>query len=195
MRRARWDLLTVDRATSFRNELRRILPGRSERDQKYLFLGILTKHLAGVSRPILVGGSLVEFYTMGAIASADLDLVGERNDVKALLATAGFKERGRYFESLEFPLLVEVPGHSLRDTESVEPLRFEEYMFYAVSVEDAIVDRLLAAKFWQSRSDWERALLLVRAQAANIKWDILDDRARRNDVADVAAEARRIAAG
>ncbi len=182
--------MPAEAGTAFRNELRRVLPGRSESDQKFLLLGILTKHLEGIDRPVLVGGSLVELYTMGAVASADMDLVGDHRSVAKLLLAAGFQLRGRYFEGVEFPVLVEVPGHSLRPTESVEPILFEGYTLYAVSLEDSIVDRLLAAKFWRSTTDWERAVLLAATHAKAIKWPELMKRAAANDVADVAADLR-----
>lgn len=175
---------------SFREELDRVLAGRPEREQKHLFLGILSRWMPAKSRPVLVGGSLVEYYSMGAIASLDIDLVGDRATVARFLEAAGFAKHNRHWVHPRWPLVVEVPGSELRPTESVQELRVDGYTFLAVSAEDAIVDRLLAAKFWSSQTDWERAIVLATTLKPELDWGPLLQRAKANDVADIAQELR-----
>lgn len=142
---------------------------------------MLNKHLPR-GRAILVGGALVEFYTGGAYVTADVDLVGDRPVIAAVLEPAGFEASGRYFFHEQFELAVEVPGLVLRPTETVVEFDFEGYRVPCVSVEDSIVDRLLAAEYWKSATDWEQALLLYGAHRDSIRLEVLRDKARRNEV-------------
>jgi hypothetical protein len=76
----------------------------------------------GYSRPILVGGAAVEFYTGGAVVSGDFDIVTPAEDAlqRALLAEGFRKEdrpgwllRGYYHP--ELAMGVEVVGRALFD--------------------------------------------------------------------------------
>lgn len=50
----------------------------------------------GVARPVIVGGSAVEYYTAGAVISGDFDLVTSATDVVAdALVQVGFRREGR----------------------------------------------------------------------------------------------------
>src|SRR5207247_761693 len=51
-------------------------------------------------------------------------------------------------------------------------------------VGDLIVDRLVAAKYWKSRTDWEQAVLLLRAHQNRVDSASLERKAGQNDVAD-----------
>ena len=175
---------------AFAHEMQRVLPGRSERDQKHLFLGILSKCVPTQSRPILVGGSLVEYYSLGAITSLDIDLVGDRKTVARFLEAANFKKQDRHWIHPTWPLMVEVAGQDLRPTEAVKVLRMEGYTFLAVSPEDAIVDRLIAAEHWKSKQDWERAIVLATVLAPQLNWPALLEKAAKNHSLGSAQELR-----
>jgi hypothetical protein len=187
--------LARDTAQAFQTELAATLAGRSDADTKYLFLGILQKHLPAGTQVVLVGGSLVELYTLGATTSMDLDLIGDRRVVWRFLKAAGFEEDGRYLVHPDWPLLLEMPGHDLRPSESTVTVEYEGYRFQAVTLEDCIVDRLLAAKFWRSRPDWEQAIILAEAGQGRIDWPALLGKADQNQAEDVAEELRRLVAG
>jgi len=65
-------------------------------------------------RPIVDGGSAVEFYTTGGYASADMDLVMlHPEDADRIRAAPGFQQRGRYWSLADTDLLVEFPGQTL----------------------------------------------------------------------------------
>ncbi|MGQ0536206.1 MAG: hypothetical protein ACT4PT_09050 [Methanobacteriota archaeon] len=148
----------------------------------------MNKHLPGGTRAVLVGGALVEFYTAGAYTTGDLDLIGDRDAAATLLLAAGFRADRRYFVHDRYELAVELPKDRLRKTETVVELDFEGYRIPAVTVEDAIVDRLLAAKFWKSQTDWEQAILLYAAHRTRLDRDALAKKAAPNEVGDILTE-------
>ncbi len=181
-------------SSNFRAELERRLEGRKGTDRKLLFLGLLNAHLPKSGRAVLVGGALVEIYTAGAYVSGDLDVVGDRSKIGALLQAAGFQGSGRYFIRDDLELVVEVPGIGLRPTETVIEIEFERLRVPAVCVEDSIVDRLLAAKYWKSTTDWEQAILLYVAHRDSLDSAALDAKAMSNEVADSLAELKSLVA-
>lgn len=153
-------------------------------------MGILNKHLPAGQRAVLVGGSLVEFYTAGAYTTGDVDLVGPRDVIRRVLREAGFIESGRYFVREDVELVVEVPGPTLRKSETIAEIEFEGYRIPAVTLEDALVDRLLAAKYWRSPTDWEQAALLYGAHRDRIDEGQLLSKAKANEVEDKVRELK-----
>ena len=149
------------------NELMDILSeARSPVERKLLFLGWLNRRLGerGAQRfPILVGGSAVAFYTGGNYSTVDIDLVYDAGDAfNEILVSVGFERRGRYWEQDELDLQVECPG-----AEAEAPGRVDRVVLkngdvvYISSIEEVIIDRLLACDAWRSQSDceWTRTLL------------------------------------
>jgi hypothetical protein len=109
---------------------------------------------AGHTRPILVGGAAVEFYTGGAVVSGDFDIVAPADVAleNALLAE-GFKREDRPgwllrgFYHPELAMGVEIVGRSLFDGHADEArvLVVDVSAGAAVSVvsiEDLIADRM-----------------------------------------------------
>lgn len=178
--------------SNLRSSLEKLLRGRGDlTEKKMLFLGWLNKQMPRGEKAILVGGSLVQFYSGGAYESVDIDLVARRREeISAILNDAGFKEDVRGFEDLELGIVVDVSTKGLRPTENVETVRFEGLEVPVVSLEDSITDRLLAAKFWRSNQDWEQALLLYRVNASKVDQAKLDAKAKANDVDDFAKRLR-----
>lgn len=163
--------------------LARALKGRSDVDRKMIFVAELRSRLRDAPC-VLVGGSLVEFFTGGQYVSGDIDLVGDREAIGAVLDAAGFTREGRHFARDDLGLFVEVPKAELRKGGSTIVIEFEGRPVEAVSLEDLIVDRLLAAKFWGSRTDREQGILLLAAHADRIDRARLAARARAERVAD-----------
>jgi len=179
--------------TSFAQELRTALRGLPERDMKIVFVGVLNRHLPKGQRAVLVGGALVELYTDGAYVTGDVDLIGDSGYIGPLLLSAGFRRSGRHYVEPKLGLAVEVAGRSLRHTETVQYVEFRGYDVPVVSVEDAVVDRLLGAKFWKSQTDWEQAILLFAAWRSRLNVEVLRDKARANEVDDFLRELEAIA--
>lgn len=150
----------ASRIDAFVREVQAELAKRAGLDAKMAFAGILNQYLPTNEKAVLVGGSLVEFYTDGAVASKDIDLVGPRDRVVALIEAAGFVKGGRTWFSKDLDLVVDVAGNQVGKGESIRTLRYGGWTIPAVSLEDALVDRLCAAEFWKREDDWEKAILL-----------------------------------
>lgn len=178
-------------AGPFRARLEATLRGRSPPDRRILFVGLLNQALPADTRAVLVGGAAVEFYTVGGYVTGDVDLVGPREEVAKVLQKAGFREEGRYLTAPELGIVCEVPGRSLRETEEVQYVEFEGLKIPIVSPEDAIVDRLRAAKHWRSPTDWEQAVLLITAQAPNLRLPALRAKAQKNACEDALKDVLR----
>ncbi len=162
----------------------------TELEKHLLFLLWLSGECKKRSRrpPVLVGGSAVEVYTYGHYMSGDIDLVGNRELIKEILLSTGyFKEYGRLFISEELGLFVEVPDHRLEgDYERVRKLKIEglEGEVYVIGVEDLILDRLSACKFWKSEGDCLVAEFLLKKYAEELDMDYLQRQAQERHVFD-----------
>lgn len=180
-----------ERAPAFREALEGRLEGEPPSRARLVFVGLLQRFLEEVGHGIvLVGGGAVELYTSGAYTTADVDLVGHTRLVAALLEPAGFERDGRYFTADDLGLLVEVPGNDLRDTEDVVEVEVGDLVVPVVSPEDVLVDRLLAAKFWESPKDRQQAVILYAAHEDRFDADALEAKAEANDVLDTLVEVR-----
>lgn len=180
---------------AFAEELDEHLTGRPFPERKLVFLGLLHRHLPEDRRLVLVGGSAVELYTSGAYTSKDIDLVGPRDAARDLLVGAGFDEDPRGFEHPGYDLILDVSPEGLRPTEEVVEIAFEGVRFPVVTMEDVLVDRLLAAKFWESSVDWEQALVIYKALADEMDPDSLAAKAQANEVEDLLQELRETVRG
>ncbi len=174
----------VPDAASFVRELEGALRGRPRDERKLVFVGVLNKHLPEGREAVLVGGALVEFYTSGSYVTGDLDIVGDRDGITPLLESAGFTKSARTWWNTDLELVVDIVRRDLRKTEDVVRVEFAGFTIPTVSLEDLIVDRLRAAKYWKSRTDWEQAILLLRAHVSRADASALKRKARWNDVGD-----------
>lgn len=169
-------------ARAFAAELGGALADCPPDQRKYVLVGVLNRHLPRARQVVLVGGAAVELYTAGAYVTGDVDLIGDRESVGPLLEAAGFRRVDRLYVLEDAGLAVDLVGPSQRRGETTTELTIRGLAVRVVTVEDAIVDRLLAAEYWKSRTDWEQAVLLYEAHAARLHRQILEDRARANDV-------------
>jgi len=107
----------------------------------------------GFSRPVLVGGAAVEFYTGGAIVSGDFDIVaGSPGPIEAALIDLGFvreDRQGRLLRGLYHPTLligVEVVSGLLFDGRTDRArlviVQIGEHRAQLPPVEDMIADRM-----------------------------------------------------
>ena len=182
---------SLDRA-SFAQKLEGALRGRPRDERKMLFVGVLNKELPEGREAVLVGGALVEFYTSGGYVTGDLDLIGDRDTIIPLLESAGFSKSGRTWWNTDLELVVDIAGRDLRRTETIVRVVFEGFTIPTVSLEDLIVDRLLAATYWKSATDWEQAVLLLRAHKSRVNMTALKQKAAANDVRDALKELTKV---
>ena len=176
--------MTAGDPKAFAPEFERAMRATPPGERKFVLVGILNRHLRGRRKAVLVGGAAVELYTAGAYVTGDVDLVAEREEVVSLLEGAGFQRMDRLFFREDLELAVDIVGSTLRPGVRITTLTVGGYEVQVVSVEDAIVDRLLAAKFWKSRTDWEQAGLLWEAHGADVDLEELRTKAHANDIMD-----------
>jgi len=174
--------LAVRDGRAFVGELERALAHCPPGERKFVFVGVLNRHLPRRSQAVLVGGGAVELYTAGAYVTGDVDLVGDRESILPLLEAAGFRRVDRLFMREDLELAVDLVGLDLRSGETVKETVVRGYNVPTVSREDVIVDRLLAAEYWKSRTDWEQAVLLYQAHQSTLDRTTLEARARANGV-------------
>lgn len=171
-----------------------------------LFVALLNQKLGRPSpaqRPIVVGGSAVEFYTTGGYASADMDLVMlHPEDADRILGASGFQRRGRYWSLADTDLLVEFPGQTLTYAPGAYDRLTEVEMgdglaATVIGIEDILIGRLYAAISERRANDRRWALEMAVLHHDRMDWDAVDALASANGIADAArtlrAEARAIA--
>lgn len=163
-------------------------------DKVMLFTAVLTKELDAYGiRPILVGGAALEFYTQGSYMTLDVDLVIRgREQAQKVLSAMGFNrgpgEKSWYNEDLE--LSVEIPDDTLAG--SMERLTIveleDDLTVYVIGIEDLIIDRLNAYKWWKSLSDgeWATATMVIHYQ--DLDFEYLNLRSKEELIDDVLME-------
>ncbi|MFQ5975945.1 MAG: hypothetical protein ACE5J5_06505 [Candidatus Hydrothermarchaeales archaeon] len=132
--------------------------------RKYEVFGEISSKVKG-EKPILVGGSAVEFYTQGAYKSLDLDVIAKQGALEPVLKSMGFKKSGRHWYTEDVSLEIVSSYTKLR----TKNMKIGESEMRIISVEDIIVDRLNACKHWDSSLDCEQATYLLAGY-----WDVSD---------------------
>lgn len=113
---------------------------------------------------ILVGGAAVEFYTEGGYATKDIDMIAAGGpDLWRVMEELGFQRRGKDFINEKLEIYIEFPGEMLGAGRISNVLDVDGMPLRIISVEDLIVDRLCAYKFWKSGMDGLSALLLLES--------------------------------
>ena len=156
-------------------------------ERRLTFVGLLSAAVQalGWPAPIVVGGHAVEYYTAGGYVTMDIDLAGASEPVAQVLTSWGFARQGRHWFDEDLKLVVEVPGSGPDSAtlEHVTGVHIGRLVAYVIGIEDLIVDRLCAAKYWRDSESlmWAEALLVT---ATDLDIAYLDHRAAEEDVLD-----------
>jgi hypothetical protein len=138
-------------------------------------------HLEGAGiRSVLVGGAVVAIHTEGLYRSGDLDMVPDdlgRARLPEVLARIGFEAtRSRYFKHpacdhlfLEFPRGPVEIGEQFPVTP--DEIEVEGRTLRLLSPTDSVKDRLAGYIHWQSRANFDQALLICRRQGERVDLD------------------------
>jgi len=153
-------------------------------DEKFLVLGKLTKALK--KKPILVGGGAAELYTAGHFVTGDIDILADRAELQPVLEKMGFKREGMYFIRGKVFIHVLNPYFDKRFDDIA--LKGTGLTIRVISVEDLIVDRLNACKWWRHKADCEQAAHLLNTFRDKLDADYLEERADAEDVRDTLHE-------
>ncbi len=126
-----------------------------------------------------MGGSAVEFYSLGGYSTADVDLVvGDRLLLADVLEQFGFVRKGRFWYREDIDMLIECPGEDLAgDPQRLVEVGIEDLVCPVIGIEDLIVDRLngYVHRKWEDDGRWP--LHLIAANRENLDLVYLRERA------------------
>ena len=145
---------------------------------------VISKALSDLKiEPILVGGGAVEFYTMGGYTTVDIDLIapsGKNIDIR--LTGLGFDKRGKNYVNDDLDIFLEFPSSSLSEGADYNELDIEDGKIRIISIEDLIVDRLNAFKWWNSTIDGVSSLLLLNSKVIKVDHALLEVKVKGDDL-------------
>ncbi len=155
--------------------------------RKLLLLGYLGETLSkeGVSL-YLVGGQAVEAYTAGQFTTGDIDITTTKKaETERALVRLGFTMEGMVWLNAALGAAVHIVGTHPTRSERTRAIEVGPYRVNIVGVEDLIIDRLEAAKFWKSERDSEQATVLYQVFRGAIDLEYLRKRAAEEGVQDI----------
>jgi hypothetical protein len=126
---------------------------------------------------VLSGGGAASFYSSNKYVSKDLDLINtrfvKRKNIKMVMDNIGFKEKGRYFISLETQFFVEFPDGPLSVGEEpvkvIDEFELSTGTLRVISATDCVKDRLCAFYFWNDQQGLAQAVLVAKSQEVDLK--------------------------
>ena len=158
----------------------------NELKKKLLLLGYMSNRLSDLGATLfLVGGQAVETYTGGVFNTGDIDITTTKDQAtEELLGKLGFEKEGMIWINDKLGIAVHVVSSFPRRTLKSRTIEVNGYTVKVVGVEDLIVDRLAAAKFWRSERDEEQAKALLNAFEDSIDIAYLEGIAKEEMVED-----------
>jgi predicted nucleotidyltransferase len=163
------------------DELKKIASIENLVDKKAYFMSLLTRETEKRNtRPIVVGGSAVDFYTEGIFPSYDIDLIGSRKIIGEILEnTFGFKRSGRHWIDEQLGIFIEVPGdHLAGSKDKITTITINDLKVYVIGIEDLIIDRMAACSEWKSDTDCKQAYYMLRYYQNRIDFKYLNEKAK-----------------
>jgi len=175
--------------TSF---LSRLANEPNELRKKMLLLGYVSERMARRKASVfLVGGQAVETYTGGVFTTGDIDITTtDTRGTEALLEKLSFVKEGMIWVSVRLGMAVHLVASYPRRSIRHRTFEVDGYLVKVVGVEDLIVDRLCAAKFWRSERDAEQAKALIEVFRESIDDGYLEELARAENVYDSLSQAK-----
>lgn len=162
--------------------LKKIKETESPLKRQLLMAALITKLLEqkGKSLPIVIGGCALSYYTREVYFTADIDLAyADRESLDVVLKEIGFIKEGRYWINEDLKTAIEAPASVLAGENSpLEVVEIEEDLYCRIiGIEDLLIDRLNACKYWKSEIDCEMLELIVMRYREELDWDYLEEKA------------------
>ena len=153
--------------------------------KKMLLLGYVTSQLEKKKQSIfLVGGQAVETYTAGQFPTGDIDVTtSDSATTQKVLKSLGFEEMGMIWLNKRLGMAFHIVGYF--PPERSRTIRIGPYKARIIGVEELILDRLSAAKFWNILADYEKAKVLYDNFEKQIDKDYLRETAKKKKVDDL----------
>jgi predicted nucleotidyltransferase len=135
---------------------------------------------------VLVGGTVVEYYTAGEYTTGDIDMVLpplEKREVEKVMQKLGFKrfEDYRHWLHPKIPVPVEFPPGPLQighlPVQEVNEIEIGEVKLKILKVEDILLDRLIMAQEWKDLQAQAQSEMLMIAHYVEIDWPYLHQKA------------------
>ncbi len=166
----------------------------NELKKKMLLVGYLSDELSKRGAFLfLVGGQAVETYTAGQFTTGDIDITTtDQEATEKLLTRLSFKREGMIWLNEKLAIAVHIVASYPTRTEKVRTVEVGPYRVGVVGVEELIIDRLRASKFWKSGRDAEQAWVLFNGFRKRIDLDYLRRRAKEEKVDDILPEAEKM---
>lgn len=160
---------------------------KNELRKKLLLIGFLTDVLSKEGETVfLVGGQAVETYTAGQFTTGDIDVTTtDQEATEKVLSRIGFKRVGLVWLNEALGLAVHIVASFPSRSEKARTIKVAQYRVKVIGIEELIIDRLKAAKFWKSERDEEQALVLFASFKSSIDLEYLKRRASEEKVDDV----------
>lgn len=157
----------------------------NELRKKMLLLGYVTSQLEKNKQSMfLVGGQAVETYTAGQFPTGDIDVTtSDSTTTQRVLKSLGFEEIGMIWLNKKLGIAFHIVGYFA--PEKPVTIRVGPYKVRIVGVEELILDRLSAAKFWNIPADYEKAKVLYDNFKKQIALDYLKEKAKKKKVEDL----------
>jgi hypothetical protein len=141
--------------------------------RRALFIGLLTQEVKrrGGKEPIVVGGLSLEIYTQGSYTTGDIDIKAQKDILEAVLKGWGFIKKGRIWVNEYLDIYIDWLGSSLDEGPLAEErvntiIVGDDLEVKIISIEDLIIDRLNAVKFWKDEDSLIWAKVLVKVKEA-----------------------------
>src|SRR4030043_1284612 len=150
--------------------------------RQLLMVALITDLLKekGKEVPLVIGGCALSYYSREVYFTADIDLAyADREVLDSVLRSIGFEKKGRYWVNEDLKMAIEVPASILVGEDSpIEIVDFGEGLqCRIIGIEDLIIDRLNACKYWKSEVDCEIVELLIKKYIKELDWAYLGKKA------------------
>jgi len=150
--------------------------------KQLLTVGLLTQFLKSMNKqaPVIIGGCALSYYSREVYFTSDIDLAySDRDALGTALKSIGFKKEGRYWVNEELKVVIEAPASTLPGEDSpVEVVELgEDLQCFIIGIEDLVIDRLNAFKYWKSEIDREMVELLIERYRNDLDWSYLEKKA------------------
>ncbi len=163
--------------------------------RRAFFVAILSREVEKLcgEMPIIVGGEALEIYTQGGYTTGDIDLKGPKDCIESVLKGWNFQKKGRLWFSPELDIYIDWLGAELDEgpeaaSRTNTVILDEDLKIRLLSIEDLIIDRLNAAKWWNDEDSlmWAEVLGKVKESTGDpLDVEYLRERAEKEQLQEL----------
>ena len=180
-----------------KKDIKKLLSIEDPVKRKALFIALFSREVVrrGGKQPIIVGGQAVEIYTQGSYTTGNIDVKSPLELTEVVLKEWGFVKSGRPWINKELDIYVDWLGSSLEEGDEAEKRTAiikitDELNIRVISVEEIVIDRLGAFKWWGDTDSlmWAKVLIRVKKSIDSLDEAYIRDRAKKADLLDILEE-------